>query len=413
MDLSDRLKSLGVRLGGQNIQPPQPAIIGGKLQDAWPIEKVVIGNDHLTDFGSAFMTSKLFSSNYRHGIVGLDTFTKPNMLAAWGNSNKLAEMDRKQILFLDTETSGLAGGTGTYAFLVGLGFFEESGFQVIQYFMRSPGDEAALLSAIIDRMASFQAIVTFNGKSFDIPLLKTRCILNRLPLPFVQLDHIDLLHLARRLWRNRLSSRALGDLEREILGFIRNQDEVPGYLIPQYYFDYLASGDARPLSGVFYHNVIDIVSMSALFEYMSNIIEYPDNTRLHSLDMVAIARLYEDNDRLEEAIDLYENGLVAGLPEEVYFKTIERYARLRRKQGRYDLAADLWKKTAKLGNLTACKELSMVLEHNLKRPTDALIWAREGLRHLPSHQMPRYQEQQWRDDLQKRIERLEKKVTSE
>jgi uncharacterized protein len=410
MQISDRLKMLGVHLG----HTPESARLNQMNDEKnllpWPVEKVIPGCDHITEFGPAYITHKSFALDYVHGGIRLDTASKLNMMATWGKSTRLSALGKSQIAFLDTETSGLAGGTGTYAFLVGLGFFDETGFTVTQYFMRDPSTEPALLAALTERIAAFEAVVTFNGKSFDIPLLNTRYLMNRFPPPFSELDHIDLLHLARRLWRNRLASRAMGDLEKEILGFIRDQDEVPGYLIPQYYFDYLASGDARPLAGVFYHNVFDIVSLAALFEHMSGILEHPEDSNLHSLDVVAVARLYEENGRLEEAADLYEAGITSGLPETIFFSTIERFANLRRRQGRFDLAAHLWEKAANIGNLTACKELSKVMEHNLKRPSEALEWAKKGLVYLQSTRMPKYQVQLWQDDFNKRIERLGKKI---
>ena len=95
---------------------------------------------------------------------------------------------------------------------------------------------------------------------------------------------------------------------------------MPGYLIPQYYFDYLSSGDARPLAGVFYHNVFDIVSLAVLFDYMANVLDSPSDFNLHSLDVVAVARLYEENGRIEDAAELYEQGLSSGLPEDVFFE---------------------------------------------------------------------------------------------
>jgi tetratricopeptide (TPR) repeat protein len=331
-------------------------------------------------------------------------------MAVWGKSPRLLETKKDRILFLDTETSGLAGGTGTYAFLVGVGWYSETGFTVAQYFMRDPLEEPALLAAISERLAGFDVIVTFNGKSFDIPLLNTRLTLNRFPLPFGEMDHIDLLHLARRLWRNRLASRAMGDLEKDIIGFIRDQDEVPGYLIPQYYFDYLSSGDARPLAGVFYHNVFDIVSLAVLFDYMANVLDSPSDFNLHSLDVVAVARLYEENGRIEDAAELYEQGLSSGLPEEIFFTTIDRFATLRRRQGQFQHAATLWEKSARMGNLSACRELSKLLEHNLKRPSDAIAWAQAGLDVCQKSRLPRYQAQLWHEEFTKRIERLRKKV---
>jgi len=400
---------MGVRLGqpgptakdGMKALPPQ--------QDSWPIENIIDGADFSTELGPVFVAQKNFPTNYTHGDFRLDTFPEMNMMAAWGKASRLSSLDKSQIAFLDTETTGLSGGTGTYAFLIGLGYFVPQGFVVNQYFLRGPAQEPALLAAISEKLGSYEAIVTFNGKSFDLPLLATRFTLNRIHMSFIEVDHIDLLHLARRIWRNRLASRALGDLERDILGFSRSEAEVPGYLIPQYYFDYLSSGDARPLLGVFNHNGMDIVSMAALFEHMSEILEHPNQTSLHSLDVVAVARLYEEHGKLEQAADLYEAGIAAGLPEIVFFNTITRFANLRKRQELYDQAASLLEKAARLGSLEACRELSKVFEHNLRRPSVALDWVLHGLTLLDSINLPGYQIQIYREDFNKRVERLRKK----
>jgi len=413
MDIFDRLKLYGARLERQSGQKPQEQITNQPSPFICPIETIVPGTDRLTEFGPTFLTNKIFAPDYIHGQVGLVTKTGMDMMAAWGKSKRLTQLKRSQIAFLDTETSGLAGGTGTYAFLVGLGFFNVDGFNVTQYFMRDPSAEPALLAALNEHLSSFQAIITFNGKSFDIPLLNTRYLLNRFAPPFTDLDHIDLLHLARRLWRDRLASRALGDLERHILGVLREQDEVPGYLIPQYYFDFLSTGDARPMAGVFYHNIIDIVSLAALFDHMANILESPEKSNLPSLDVVAVARLYEENGRLENAADLYESGLSAGLPETVYYKTIERLATLRRRQGRYDLAVALWEKAARLGSIDAYCELAKIYEHHLKHSEEALTWSLKGLILLQEKMLPKYVYQSWQKDFNKRIDRLRKKGVHE
>jgi uncharacterized protein len=409
MELSDRLKSLGVRLGNQGLLQPQTQP-RDEVKSLWPIEKVISGSDLSTDFGVTFVTHKSFPNEHIHGIFPLSKTSRLDMMAAWAKTPQLSSLDKTEIVFLDTETSGLAGGTGTYAFLIALGFYTPDGFTVAQYFMRDPSQEPALLAAVERCLASFRAMVTFNGKSFDIPLLNTRFLLNKASSPFGNLDHVDLLHLTRRLWRNRLASRALGDLEHEIIRFSRDQDEVPSYLIPQYYFDYLANGDARPLEGVFYHNACDIVSLASLFIYLGDILDQPGTSNLHSLDVVAIARLYEENGNLEEAAYLYEHGLTVGLPEEIYFSTIVRFANLRRKQGQYELAASLWERAARLDNPEACKELSKVLEHNLKRYPEALQWARKGLENLHKRRGQKYLIQLLHEDFEKRIERLEKKV---
>lgn len=404
--LSDRLKSLGVRLGSQGMSQPK----GEEKPLFWPIEKAVEGFEHSTIFGSTFITIREFDQNYVHGTMQL--FSQPGLqlLSEWGHASNFSNVPLTKIAFLDTETSGLAGGTGTYAFLVGLGYFTDHSFKVVQFFMRDPSSEPALLASLEEWLVQFQAIVTFNGKSFDIPLLRTRCLINAFTTPFESLDHIDLLHLARRLWRNRLESRALGDLEKEIMGFIRDQDEVPGYLIPQYYFDYLRTGDARPLVGVLYHNSYDIVSLAALFGFMANILENPHQVSMPSLDIAAIARLYEDLGRLEEAASLYEVSLSVGLPEIFLLNTLERFAHLRRKQGRLELAALLWTKVADHGHLVAFVELSKHCEHALKDYSAALTWIEKGTALLHTLRMPRYQVQIWEDEFERRKLRVSAKA---
>jgi uncharacterized protein len=405
--ISNRLKSLGVSLGSRDLTPRPPKIDS----ENWPVEKVISGFDHPTIYGSAYITYREFGPDYSHGKIHLHSMPGLKMLAEWGRTPNIPSLPLNQIAFLDTETSGLAGGTGTYAFMIGLGFFTDHSFKVVQFFMRDPSTETALLAALVEWMAPFRAVVTFNGKSFDIPLLRTRFTLNGISDPFSSLEHLDLLHLARRLWRNRLESRAMGDLEKEIIGFFREQDEVPGFLIPQYYFDYLRSGDSRPLAGVFYHNAFDIVSLAALFEHMAAILEKPHEASLPSLDIVAIARLYEEAGRLEEAAGLFEVSLGEGLPQQFYVNTLERFATLRRKQGRIDLAVGLWMKAAEQDDILAYVELAKIYEHTLKNIDVALNWSRQG--NIKTHElkMPRYQVQFWEDEFIKRIRRLEAKST--
>src|SRR5690606_37808519 len=170
------------------------------------------------------------------------------------------------------ETTGLSRGTGTYAFLVGVGRFVEGDFRLRQFFMRDYDDEYPMLEALRAELAEAEAIVTFNGRSFDWPLLETRSTMNRLRLP--RLPHLDLLYPARRLWRPIIGGCRLSELEGAVLGLERH-DDVPGYLIPQLYFDFLQTGDATPLTGVLVHNRLDILSMAALVGYVGQAISSP------------------------------------------------------------------------------------------------------------------------------------------
>jgi tetratricopeptide (TPR) repeat protein len=311
---------------------------------------------------------------------------------------------------LDTETSGLAGGTGTYVFLVGIGFRIEHGFKLAQIFMRDPSQEPALLAAITQILDSFDTIVTFNGRTFDVPLLNTRHVLNGFTSPFSAMSHVDLLPLARRLWRNRLPSRALSSLEIEILGLQRTREEVPGWMIPEIYFDYLRNGDARQLEGVFYHNAMDIVSLAALFNYMADMLEGPlGNPLLPGLDLVALARLYEDLQDWETAILLYERGLDQGLPQDFFIQTLERFAQLYRRQENWEGAVNLWKKAAGHKHLDAYIELAKYYEHQQRDYDQAIQWTQNALELVPQIETNLFIRKSLSGDFQKRLDRLMKK----
>ncbi len=184
-------------------------------------------------------------------------------------------------------------------------------------------------------------------------------------MPFKDFSHLDLLPLARRLWRDRLPSRALKYLEENILGAPRTIDEVPGYEIPYLYFDYLRTGDAGPLKGVFYHNAMDIVALAALMNHMASILDAPFGGQVqHGLDFVSLAKLYEDLDRREEAARLYERGLEAGLGEADFGAAVQRLSALHRRRGDLEAAATLWQKAAAQGHVYAHVELAKYFEHS-------------------------------------------------
>jgi uncharacterized protein YprB with RNaseH-like and TPR domain len=401
--LLNRLKALGVNIkSGKDLNDEvKPA--------GYPIESVISGENRATIYGDTFVTVKHYGFDYRHGSLNLFDIPSLKMISEWGKASGLSELAAPQIAFLDTETSGLAGGTGTFAFLVGLGCYTPTGFDVVQFFMRDPSQEQAMLAALSEWLTPFLVLVTFNGKSFDLPLLNTRYTLNGLTSPFTQFTHIDLLHLARRLWRDRLPSRALGDLEREFAGFSRDQDEVPGYLIPQYYFEYLRTKDARPLGGVLYHNVVDIASLAALFTFTADLIANPDKAEIHALDLAAIARLYEDLGHLEKAAALYERCLIEGLPEENYIRTLERFAIFRKREGHPELAAQLWEYAAEKKYLPAFIEIAKHYEHILSDPDQAAEWVHKAIALVNSQPLPGYLRKMRIEELTHRLERLDKK----
>ena len=367
--LADKLRALGVKKGLGDLQPPSQ-----RKQTRFDIADVVSGHNLETPFGTTFVSEQDYPfAGLRPSSAEDDPLA---FIRQWAGLPSAMNHPIENYVFLDTETSGLAGGTGTFVFLIGLGYLTELGFHMVQLFMREPGQEAALLAGLSQYLAPFKTIVTFNGKSFDVPMLNTRHVLNGFTTPFTELSHIDLLPLARRLWRNRLPSRALKDLEVDILGMARTEEEVPGWIIPELYYEYLRSGDARPLGGVFYHNAQDVVSLGKLLDHVAGLLTNPLRVASdQGLDLIAVARLYEEMKHLDRAVELYEFSLTSGLPLPFFLDTLRRYANLYRKQNRWDEAIQLWQKAVEYHQVDACVELAKYMEHHRRDYSAALGWA--------------------------------------
>jgi uncharacterized protein YprB with RNaseH-like and TPR domain len=405
--LFDKLKSLGVQLGAGQVKPPAT-----QRTSPYSIENIVKGSEYPTALGRTYMTLDRFPLDYQHGRMRVCADCDLDVLAAWSQASRVLRAGGQNLVFLDTETTGLAGGTGTYAFLVGIGYRTQDSFELVQFFMRDPAEETALLAALNQWLARFEVVVTFNGKSFDVPLLNNRYGLNGLSSPFPGYEHVDVLQIARKLWRDRLSSRALPDLEKEIVRYQRTNDEVPSWMIPQLYFDYLRSGDARPLAGVFYHNAIDILSLAALFSHVAGLLTDPIHQEMvYGLDLAAIARLYEEMGWIEKAAVLYARSLELGdLPEPFFFKTIERYAHMNRRQNDWTQAVALWRTGAEHGMVTACIELAKFYEHHERDYLEAYDWAKKALENFEKMDFFDYPSKTLERDLHRRIGRLAEKI---
>jgi len=235
--------------------------------------------------------------------------------------------------------------------------------------------------------------------------------LHQIPIPYKDYSHLDLLPLARRLWRDRLESRALKYLEEHVLGLTRSSEEVPGYEIPWLYFDYLRTGDARPLAGVFYHNAMDVVAMAALLAHMNDMLENPyDGKVQHGLDFVALGKLFEDLGHWDDAAKLFERGLESGLDEADFGVAVKRLSILQKRRGDMDEAVRLWKESAKRGHLYAFIELAKYYEHKQRDVKSALKWTNSALKQVEKDDMPAYMRKYWMDEIEHRRERLERKA---
>jgi len=401
--ISDKLKSLHVRVGPSGTQPPRPRRAEG-------LEAVLPGRPCPTSSGETYLVEAHYPADYTHGRCCLLPQAPLQRLAAWAGEERLVECPPQNLAFIDTETTGLGMGTGTYAFLVGVGRFEGDQFHLAQFFMRDPVEEPAQLAALEDFLAPCTALVSFNGKSFDIPILNARYTLHGWPSPLTGAAHVDLLHLARRLWRDRLPSRTLGNLEAQILGAERNGEDVPGWMIPQLYIDYLRSGDAGPLKSVFYHNAMDILSLAALFNHTASLLADPfENGNLHELDCLALGRLYDDLGEPGTAESLYRHVLECDLPASAHAEAAMRLALHHKRQGAYEEAIPLWELAAGLGDYDAHLELAKYYEHHRRELETALAWTERAANLVRAARLPVFERRQRLEELEHRRERLERK----
>ena len=401
--ISDKLTSLGVGKGMPTQPKPKP--------ESHSIDSVVAGTFVPTPRGDVFISEQTYPSNYIYGASSLLSSFPLSFISQWANDPQVSSLPISKFAFLDTETSGLSGGTGTYAFLVGAARFIDDKFVLQQFFMRDPAEEPALLEGLAKFLAPCQSLVTFNGKAFDAPLLSTRYRLHQIPIPYQDYSHLDLLPLARRLWRDRLESRALKFLEEHVLGLKRSSEEVPGFEIPWLYFDYLRSGDARQLGGVFYHNAMDVVAMAALLAHMNDMLESPfDGKVQHGLDFVALGKLFEDLGHWDEAARLFERGLESDLTENDFGTAVKRLSILQKRRGDLGEAVRLWEAAAKRGHLYAFIELAKHYEHKERDMKTALKWTKSALKRLEKIDQPEYVHKFWLAEIERRMERLNRKA---
>jgi uncharacterized protein YprB with RNaseH-like and TPR domain len=218
------------------------------------------------------------------------------------------------------------------------------------------------------------------------------------------------------LWRDRLPSRTLGNIEVQILGTQRNEQDVPGWMIPQMYFDYLRSGDARPLKKVIYHNAMDILSLSALFHHSSKLLSEPTSSKVdNQIDLIAIARLFEDLGDLEKASNLYlhvvdsQDNQNQSIPEEILLRAISSLAFIYKRQGHFNPAIELWIKAAKFKDINSHIELAKFYEHKSREYDRAIEWTESAISLLDSDDFNTNELRYWIPELEHRLNRLIRK----
>lgn len=365
-----------------------------------------------TGRGDVHISEKRWPLDHRHGHRRLGEALELGSPAVARLAPGLSAEDLARTVFVDVETTGLVGGTGTYVFLVGLGDFDGEAFLVRQFFLAGPSGEEAMLAAAGEALSGARALVSFNGRCFDLPLLETRFTLNRLRLPSLALPHLDLLYPARRLYRRRLESCRLSHLETALLGLER-EDDVPGWLIPSLYFDYLRFGRAAPLAAVFRHNALDILSMVTLLAHLGSLVG--GNGPHEAADCLALARWEEAEGRTSEAMTLYEAALEEG-DEHLRMHAVRALVRLYRRDGRWrDMAALLESvahgHTTAEHRLEALVGLAKLKEHRQRQLAEAESLARRALTLLEVAQLRRgpVSGSSSREELEHRIARLRRR----
>jgi len=306
-----------------------------------------------------------------------------------------------RILFLDLETTGLAGGAGTYAFLVGCGWFDGGTFRLRQFFLADFAAERALLESVMQLVDDVSCVVTYNGKTFDLPLMETRFALQRMETPFAEVAHVDLLHPARRMWREDDVECRLTYLEQALCGHEREGD-VPGFEIPSRYFHYVRSGDARPLQAVLEHNRLDIVSLAMLTARASQLLDEGPSAATTPREAFGMGCLYERAGLLEEALASFRRARTV--------EGVRASAVLLRRLRRYEEAAAAWRELLATRNCPpgcvreATEALAVHHEHRVRDLDAARTFALEALRMqaTPARQQA----------VQYRLARLDRKLAS-
>jgi len=413
---SDRVASLRARLarleqGMALSKRSDPS----RLANQRCLDEVLRGRVVLNGAGVCYEVPSTFRKSFRHGdycledglgldLGGLEALCGGTLGQGGGGSRgSLDGIRAEDLLFLDTETTGLAMGTGTYVFLLGMGFFRDDKYCLHQFFLRDFTEEAALLSEAMNLIRLFRVLVTFNGRRFDVPLLETRLLLQGMTSPFEGMIDWDLLYPSRRLWRGRLEDCRLETLEGERLGVTRGDREVVGADIPGIYYRFIHSGDTRDLDRIAYHNAMDILSLTTLLTHLDRCLGRRDPKKEN---LLSLGRFYERRGMGAVSVECYEMAGAGGVDEGERNRALFRLACRRRRDGRVEEAVGIWEQLIDRGGdlrPESCIELAKVHEH-VTRQLDRAI---EAVRMAESRDRPVRPD--LRIDLEKRLKRLERK----
>ncbi|MBF8437216.1 ribonuclease H-like domain-containing protein [Halanaerobiaceae bacterium Z-7014] len=358
---------------------------------------------------TVYLEENRYPLSYCHGRYSLEDFSEYPFQNAGAIFDLPEELSRDELLFLDTETTGLAGGAGTVAFMIGLAYFAGDEVVLEQYIMRDYDEEPDQLEAVKERIEERSNLVTFNGKCYDFPLLKDRFIMNRLEPPVLD-NHIDLLHPARSLWRH-LPSCSLKALEWQVIDFRRGED-IDGSQVPEQYFQYLKEKDFELLRPIIEHNRDDIISMISLARHLGEIVSLSDSIDWDGNKAYNLGYLFEKDGQLEKSIRLYERARDLQDSARLLTRIDKKLTWQYKRADCYDQAIKIWQEMIreKRGGLFPWVELAKYYEHQAKDYDSALKLVEAANKFLLSR---RYYISDWKDRkdaLDHRLDRLERKL---
>jgi uncharacterized protein YprB with RNaseH-like and TPR domain len=350
-----------------------------------PAVELVCGMIYENKYGKFVLVEKRFDLDYRHGTIRLascfehegDVLTRlcSSKSSISGATIFPPLFDFKNAVFIDCETTGLAGGAGTYAFLVGIGYFKDREFIIRQYFMRDFDEEPAVLQEISQQLENFSSLVSYNGKCYDLPLLENRFVINRIDFDSSAWSHLDLLFPSRRLWKRRIQDCSLSNVERQILN-VKREIDVPSYLIPQIYFDYLRSGEIDQLIPVFHHNIYDILSLVGLSIYIGQAIQDFRIAGIEEpIDLYSLGRFHFSMGNYPESMVCFEQALSKDVPTEWQQVIYMNLAYVHKRGGNIQGATKIWQHLLSQEfpfNFYVHEELAKYYEHREKDYLQAL-----------------------------------------
>lgn len=405
-----------------------PAAAPGRRRLDGPLAADVLAGEWIEcDQGAVLVVDRYYAADRWHGRepIGaiVDTIERGlDALAVLGRAwpGRDPRPYTSSLCFFDLETTGLAGGAGTQAFLVGCAVVEDGGIRVRQFLLPGFEHERALLTMVAEWSVAQGTLVTFNGRTFDLPLIETRYLLHRLGFPLGEMPHLDMLHPARRLWKQRptIAGPALDEescklsvLERHLAGYHRIGD-VPGFEVPSRYFRFVRDGDARPLEAVLEHNRIDLISLALVTARAMTLIHDGPGAAAHPREALGLGRVYEQSGAAEnaEACFAHAAALAArvGRESDVRAESLRRLALCRRRAGRMAEAAETWQQLVLVPGCPstlrreAREALAIHHEHRSRDLHMARTLVLDGLAEGTGSR--------WQERAQYRLQRLERKM---